>query len=282
MLMRTLSRGQAFDVLSSQANMAGYRAVIEASHRLQQPFAGGMTAAGKINPARVLVVGAGVAGLAAIQQAKNMNAIVSAFDVRDAAAEQVESMGAKFLRVDYEEDGDGGGGYAKEMSKEWFDAAFRMLEAEMPTLDAIITTALIPGRPAPTLITKKMVDLMRRGSVTCDLASEAGGNVETTRPGEVYVTENGVTCVGYTNWPSHMAKTASTTFGNNVTKFLLSLEKDGELCVEGLPCMSSAGVVAPAFRCWRPLGPPPHPLFHGMIEFCQPPCVRHPPVGCPL
>jgi NAD(P) transhydrogenase len=146
MLLRTLSRGQSFDVLSSQANIAGYRATIEAAARLQRPFAGGMTAAGRIDPARVLVIGAGVAGLAAIQQAKNMNAVVKAFDVRDAAAEQVESMGASFLRVDFEEDGSAAGGYAKEMSPEWFDAAFKMLEEEAKTTDAVITTALIPGR----------------------------------------------------------------------------------------------------------------------------------------
>ncbi|EGD79495.1 NAD(P) transhydrogenase [Salpingoeca rosetta] len=232
MLLRTLSRGQAFDVLSSQANIAGYRAVIEAAHHLEQPFAGGMTAAGKIPPARVLVVGAGVAGLAAIQQAKSMNAIVNAFDVREAAAEQVASMGAKFLKVPFEEKGDAAGGYAKEMSAEWFEAARAMLLREMPSLDVIITTALIPGKKAPVLITKQMVDAMHTGSVTVDLASEAGGNVETTRPGEVYTTDNGVTCLGYTNWPSQMARTASTLFGNNVTKFVLSMDKDEQWTVD--------------------------------------------------
>eukprot|EP00043_Microstomoeca_roanoka_P019277 m.215115 g.215115 ORF g.215115 m.215115 type:complete len:1052 (+) comp16972_c4_seq1:181-3336(+) len=232
MLLRTLSRGQAFDVLSSQANISGYRAVIEAANYLEQPFAGGMTAAGKLNPARVLVVGAGVAGLAAIQQAKNMNAIVSAFDVRSAAAEQVESMGARFLRVQSSETGDAAGGYAKEMSPEWFAAARAMLQEQMPSLDVIITTALVPGKKAPLLITKQMVDALHPGAVTVDLAAEAGGNIETTVPGKVYTTENGVIAVGFTNWPSRMAYTASTLFGNNVTKFILSLEKNDEWVVD--------------------------------------------------
>ena len=155
-----------------------------------------MTAAGRIDPARVLVVGAGVAGLAAIQQAKNMNAIVTAFDVRSAAAEQVESMGAKFLHVGTGEEGDAGGGYAKEMSPEWFAAADDMLLEECRTLDAIITTALIPGRDPPLLIKKPMIDAMGYGSITVDLAAESGfevgrGNVETTVPGEVTVTRTG-------------------------------------------------------------------------------------------
>ena len=184
---------------------------------MQKPFAGGMTAAGRIDPARVLVVGAGVAGLAAIQQAKNMNAQVLAFDVRSAAAEQVESMGAKFLQVEFEEAGDAGGGYAKEMSPEWFEAADAMLLKECENLDAIITTALIPGMDPPLLIKKNMVDAMPVGSVTIDLAAESGfavgrGNVETTVPGEVFVTPGGVTSVGYTNWPSLMASTASRMY----------------------------------------------------------------------
>jgi H+-translocating NAD(P) transhydrogenase len=228
MLLRTLSRGQAFDVLSSQANMAGYRAVIEAGNTLQRPFAGQSTAAGKIPPTRVMVVGAGVAGLAAIQAAKNLGAIVTSFDVRAAAAEQVEAMGAKFLKVEVEEDGSGAGGYAKEMSPEWFAAADKMLEKECRTTDVIITTALIPGRPAPKLIKDQMVANMPRGGVTVDLAAEAGGNVTMTKPGESYVTPNGVTCIGYTNMPSRMAFTASNLFSGNVTKFLLSMNKDGE------------------------------------------------------
>jgi NAD(P) transhydrogenase len=231
MLLRTLSRGQSFDVISSQANIAGYRAVIDASYNLQRPYAGQMTAAGKIQPTKVMVVGAGVAGLAAIQQAKNMNAIVTAFDVRAAAAEQVESMGATFLKVESDEDGSAAGGYAKEMSAEWFEAARKMLLEEVKTTNVIITTALIPGKKAPVLITKEMVENMPPGSVTVDLASEAGGNVETTVPGEV-VQVNNCTCVGYTNYPSRMASTASTLFGNNVTNFILSMEKDGALVID--------------------------------------------------
>jgi len=222
-LMRTLSRGQSFDVLSSQANIAGYRAVVEAGYALQRPFAGQMTAAGRLNPAKVMVCGAGVAGLAAIQQAKNLNAVVTAFDVRSAAKEQVESMGAKFLEVKSSESGDGGGGYAKEMSPEWFEAARKMLLEECKSTDAIITTAMIPGKKAPVLITTEMVENMPVGSVTVDLASEAGGNVECTVPGQVVEVGN-ATCVGYTNMPSRMAPTASTLLGNNMTKFLLSME----------------------------------------------------------
>jgi NAD(P) transhydrogenase len=222
-LLRTLSRGQSYDVLSSQANVAGYRAVIEAAHHMQRPFAGQMTAAGKIPPAKVLVVGAGVAGLAAMQLAKKKGAIVYGFDVRAAAAEQVESCGAKFLKVEFEEDGSGAGGYAKEMSPEWFKAAEEMLLKECANMDVIITTALIPGRKAPVLIKKNMVEAMPRGSVTVDLAAPAGGNVETTVPGQV-VQHKGVTCVGYTNIETRMASTASSLFGGNVTNFLLSMQ----------------------------------------------------------
>jgi len=192
---------------------------------MQRPFAGQMTAAGRINPAKVLVVGAGVAGLAAIQQAKNMAAVVNAFDVRTVAKEQVESMGAKFLEVPYKEDGSAAGGYAKEMSKEWHEAARQMLLQEMKTTNVIITTALIPGRKAPIMITKEMIAALPRGAITIDLAAEAGGNVETTVPNQVVQVGN-ATCVGFTNWPSQIANTASTLFGNNVTKFLLSMDKN--------------------------------------------------------
>lgn len=233
MLLRTLSRGQAFDVLSSQASISGYRAVIEAANHMQRPFAGQMTAAGKIPPSRVMVVGAGVAGLAAIQQAKNMNAVVTAFDVRAAAKEQVQSAGAQFLDVPFTEEGSGDGGYAKEMSPEWFEAAFKMLKEEAKKTNVIITTALIPGKKAPVLIKRDMVEVMPAGSVTVDLAAEAGGNVETTVPDQtVQVADNRVTSVGYTNMPSRMAHTASTMFGNNVTKLLLSMERDEKFVID--------------------------------------------------
>lgn len=188
---RTLSRGQTYDALSSQANISGYRAVIEASNKFGRFFAGQMTAAGKVPPAKVLVLGTGVAGLAAIQTAKNMGAIVRAFDVRPVTKEQVEAMGGQFLEVDYQEDGSGSGGYAKEMSKEWHAAAAKMLSKQCEEVDIVITTALIPGRSAPKMITKEMVALMKPGSVTVDLAAEAGGNVETTVRDEAIVTDNG-------------------------------------------------------------------------------------------
>jgi NAD(P) transhydrogenase len=225
LLLRTLSRGQAFDVLSSQANIAGYRAVIEAAGVLQRPFAGQSTAAGKIEPTRVMVVGAGVAGLAAIQTAKALGGIVSAFDVRSAAKEQVEAVGAKFLAVPFTESGDGSGGYAKEMSPEWFEAARKMLLKECEKTNVIITTALIPGKRAPILITRPMVENMPQGGVTVDVAAEAGGNVETTKPNEVItMPNNGVKCMGYTNLPSRMANISSQLFAGNVTKLLLSME----------------------------------------------------------
>lgn len=227
-LLRTLSRGQSYDVLSSQANIAGYRAVIEGANYMQRPFAGQMTAAGKIPPAKVLVVGAGVAGLAAMQLAKKKGAIVYGFDVRAAAKEQVEAVGAKFLEVELNEDGSGAGGYAKEMSAEWFQAADDMLLKECANIDVVITTALIPGRPAPVLIKEHHVAAMPYGGVTVDLAAPAGGNVATTKPGEVItVGDNHVTCVGYTNIESRMAMTASNLFAGNLTNFLLSM-KDKE------------------------------------------------------
>merc|ERR1719247_2459396 len=220
---RTLSRGQAFDALSSQANIAGYRSVIEASNSFGRFFAGQMTAAGKVPPAKVLVIGTGVAGLAAIQTAKNMGAVVNGFDVRPVAKDQVESMGAKFLEVDFEEDGSGAGGYAKEMSAEWHAAAEKLLADMSAECDIVITTALIPGRAAPVMIKKYMVDNMKAGSVTVDLAAEAGGNVETTEKDKSIVTENGVTCLGYTDLVSRLATTSSNLYANNQTKFLLSV-----------------------------------------------------------
>ena len=220
-LLRTLSKGQAYDVLSSQANLAGYRAVYEAAHFMQRPYGGSMTSAGKIQPSTVLVCGVGVAGLAAIQTAKKAGAIVKAFDVRAAAAEQAEAAGAQFIQIGGE-DGSAAGGYAKEMSEEWFDEARRVLLDVCRSTDVIITTAMIPGRAAPLLITKEMVEAMPSGGVTIDLASEAGGNVETTVPGEV-VKVGGVTCVGWTNMPGRIATTASTLFGGNVANLLTDM-----------------------------------------------------------
>ena len=219
---RTLSRGQTYDALSSQANISGYRAVLEAANEFGRFFAGQMTAAGKVPPAKVLVIGTGVAGLAAIQTAKNMGAIVRAFDVRPVTKEQVEAMGGHFLEVPYQEDGSGSGGYAKEMSKEWHAAARAMLTKQCEEVDIIITTALIPGRTAPIMVTNEMVAKMKSGSVTVDLAAEAGGNIETTKRDEKYITDNGVTCIGYTDLPSRLPTTSSSLYSNNISKFLLS------------------------------------------------------------
>ena len=222
MIPRTLSRGQTYDALSSQANISGYRAVLEASNCFGRFFAGQMTAAGKVPPAKVLVLGTGVAGLAAIQTAKNMGAIVRAFDVRPVTKEQVEAMGGTFLDVDYEEDGSGAGGYAKEMSKEWHAAAREMLTRQCEDVDIIVTTALIPGRTAPVMVTKEMISKMKSGSVTVDLAAENGGNIETTVRDEMIITDNGVTCIGYTDLPSRLPTTSSMLYANNISKFLLS------------------------------------------------------------
>mmetsp|Transcript_9527 Transcript_9527/g.13972 ORF Transcript_9527/g.13972 Transcript_9527/m.13972 type:complete len:1127 (-) Transcript_9527:228-3608(-) len=220
---RMLSRAQTYDVLSSQANIAGYRSVIEAAEEFPRFFAGQMTAAGKVAPAKVLVLGAGVAGLAAIQTAKNMGAIVRAFDVRPVTKEQVESMGATFLEVPFEEDGSGAGGYAKEMSDDFKKAQAKMMLEQAKDVDIIITTALIPGRKAPVLVDQEMLDAMKEGSVCVDLAAENGGNVMQTEANKIVTTANGVKIIGYTDMPSRLASTSTTLFGNNVAKFLLSI-----------------------------------------------------------
>lgn len=211
---RMLSRAQAYDVLSSQANIAGYRSVIEAANHFPRFFAGQMTAAGKVPPAKVLVLGVGVAGLAAIQTAKNMGAIVRAFDVRAVTKEQVESMGATFLEVPVNEDGAGAGGYAKEMSDEYKAAQAKLMLEQAADVDVIITTALIPGKKAPILVNQEMLDVMKPGSVLVDLAAANGGNVAQTEPNKVVTTANGVTIIGYTDLPSRLASTSSTLVGD--------------------------------------------------------------------
>lgn len=217
-----ISRAQVFDALSSMANIAGYKAVVEAANHFPRFMGGQITAAGKIPPAKVLVIGAGVAGLAAIAQAKSMGAIVRGFDTRPAVREQVQSLGAEFLEVNIKEDGTGQGGYAKEMSKEFIEAEMALFAKQAKEVDIIITTALIPGKPAPKLISREMVESMKPGSVLVDLASEAGGNVEVTKPGEVTV-HKGVTIVGYTDLPSRLPTQSSTLYSNNIVKFLLSI-----------------------------------------------------------
>ena len=196
---------------------------VEAGNEFGRFLAGQMTAAGKVPPAKVLVIGTGVAGLAAIQTGKNMGAIVRAFDVRPVTKEQVEAMGGQFLEVDYQEDGSGAGGYAKEMSKEWHAAAATMLGKQCEEVDIVITTANIPGRKAPLMITKEMVARMKSGSVTVDLAAESGGNIGTTVADEKFVTENRVTCLGYTDLASRLPTTSSSLYSNNISKFLLSM-----------------------------------------------------------
>merc|ERR1712226_1110935 len=217
-----ISRAQVFDALSSMGNISGYRAVVEASNHFGRFFTGQITAAGKVPPAKVLVIGGGVAGLAAVGQAKNMGAIVRAFDVRPAVKEQVKSMGGEFLEVEIEEDGSTEGGYAKEMSKEFIEAEMQLFHDQCKDVDIVITTALIPGRTAPILIKKYMIDDMKPGSVVVDLAAEAGGNIETIKPGEVY-TYNDVTHIGFTDLPSRLPTQASTLYANNISKLLLSM-----------------------------------------------------------
>ncbi|MFT4622496.1 MAG: NAD(P) transhydrogenase subunit alpha [Myxococcota bacterium] len=217
-----ITRAQAYDVLSSMANIAGYRAVIEAANRFGRFFAGQITAAGKSPPAKVLVIGAGVAGLAAIAAARSLGAVVRAFDVRPAAKEQVESLGADFLMLDFEESGDGGGGYAKLMSDEFIAAEMALFAAQAAEVDIIITTALIPGRRAPVLITSEMVASMSPGSVVVDLAARQGGNCEATVPGQVVVVD-GVTIIGLMDLTSHLPTHASQFFGQNLVNLLRDL-----------------------------------------------------------
>jgi H+-translocating NAD(P) transhydrogenase len=220
---RTLSRAQQFDTLSSMANCAGYRAIVEASHAFPGFFAGQMTAAGRVAPAKVLVVGGGVAGLAAAGAARGLGAVVRIFDTRAAVAEQAKSMGADFLTVDIAESGEGAGGYAKQMSDAFINAERALFEAQARDgVDVIVTTALVPGQPAPKLITQAALDALKHGSVVVDLAAEAGGNCVATVPGETIKTPNGVSVIGFADLPSRMPATASTLFSNNATKFLLS------------------------------------------------------------
>ncbi|MEQ1570089.1 MAG: Re/Si-specific NAD(P)(+) transhydrogenase subunit alpha, partial [Myxococcota bacterium] len=219
-----ISRAQKMDVLSSMANISGYRAVIEAANLLPRFFAGQITAAGKTPPARVLVIGAGVAGLAALGAARGLGAEVYAFDTRKAAREQVESMGAKFLTVEIEESGEGGGGYGKEMSPAFIAAEMALFREQAPHADVVITTALIPGKKAPLLWTRDMVELMKSGAVVVDLAAAQGGNCEVTRADEV-VDHGGVSVVGYTDLTSRMAGHASQFFARNVVHLLDDMSK---------------------------------------------------------
>lgn len=257
-----ISRAQTFDALSSMANIAGYKAVLEASNHFGRFLTGQVTAAGKIPPSKVLVIGAGVAGLSAIATARRMGAIVRGFDTRPAVREQVQSLGAEFVEVDFQEDGAGQGGYAKEMSKEFIEAEMKLFMEQAREVDIIITTALIPGKPAPKLITKEMVAAMKPGSVIVDLAAEAGGNCEATIPGQL-ASYKDVTIIGYTDLPSRLPTQSSTLYSNNITKYLLSMApKDKSFgidfkdeVVRGSIVTLNGEVVPPA----TPSAPPPPP-----------------------
>ncbi|WP_418064299.1 Re/Si-specific NAD(P)(+) transhydrogenase subunit alpha [Pimelobacter simplex] len=228
-----ISRAQSMDVLSSMANVAGYRAVVESAHEFGRMFTGQVTAAGKIPPARVFVVGAGVAGLAAIGAASAMGAIVRAFDVRPEVAEQVESMGAQFVHVDMEQEVSSDG-YAKEMSEAQVAATAAMYDEEARAADIVITTALIPGRPAPSLITAETVAGMKNGSVIVDMAAANGGNAAGTVADQKVVTANGVTILGYTDLAGRLAAQTSQLYGTNIVNLLklLTPEKDGNLTLD--------------------------------------------------
>lgn len=214
-----ISRAQKVDALSSMANIAGYRAVVEAANKFGSFFTGQYTAAGKVPPAKVLIIGAGVAGLAAIAAARGLGAIVRAFDTRAAVKEQVESLGGEFLELEFEESGEGKGGYAKVMSKEFIDAEMALFREQAKSVNIVITTALIPGKKAPTLWTADMVRAMKPGSVIVDMAAEQGGNCELTKPGEVVV-EHGVTIIGYSDLPSRMSNVSSDLYGTNLWHLL--------------------------------------------------------------
>ena len=232
-LPRQLSRAQKMDALTSMAGISGYRAVIEAANAFGRFFNGQITAAGKVPPAKVFIAGAGVAGLAAIGTAANLGAIVRANDTRAEVADQVKSLGGEFVKVDYEEEGAGGGGYAKVMSEGFQQAQREMYAKQAKDADIIITTALIPGKPAPKLISAEMVKSMKPGSVIVDMAGEQGGNCELTEPGQAVV-KHGVTIIGYTDLTSRLAKQSSTLYANNLFRLSEELVKTGSVTPDGV------------------------------------------------
>ncbi|EJA5411283.1 Re/Si-specific NAD(P)(+) transhydrogenase subunit alpha [Salmonella enterica subsp. enterica serovar 4,[5],12:i:-] len=229
-----ISRAQSLDALSSMANIAGYRAIVEAAHEFGRFFTGQITAAGKVPPAKVMVIGAGVAGLAAIGAANSLGAIVRAFDTRPEVKEQVQSMGAEFLELDFKEEAGSGDGYAKVMSEAFIKAEMALFAAQAKEVDIIVTTALIPGKPAPKLITRDMVDSMKAGSVIVDLAAQNGGNCEYTVANQVVTTDNGVQVIGYTDLPGRLPTQSSQLYGTNLVNLLklLCKEKDGNIDVD--------------------------------------------------
>jgi len=254
-LLPRISRAQSMDVLSSQSNLAGYRAVIEAVQATSKALPMMMTAAGTVAPAKVLVLGAGVAGLQAIATAKRLGAVVSAFDVRPAVKEQVESLGAKFVEVKADANAETSGGYAKEMDDDYKRRQAEALAAVVPAQDIIITTALIPGRPAPELLTAAMLASMKAGSVIVDLAAANGGNCKATKADEIVRSENGVTIIGYTDMPSRAAIDASPLYARNLYNFVstlmmekgstaLTIKSDDEL-IKGTLVLKGGQVVHP-------------------------------------
>lgn len=267
-----ISRAQKLDALSSMANIAGYRAVIEAAQHFGRFFTGQITAAGKVPPAKVLVIGAGVAGLAAIGAAKSMGAIVRAFDTRPEVKEQVESMDGEFLLLDFEEEGSGAGGYAKVMSDEFIAAEMALFAEQAKEVDIIITTALIPGKPAPELITAEMVESMKPGSVIVDLAAEQGGNCKLTEADKIVV-KHDVTLIGYTDLPSRLAAQSSQLYGTNLRNMLSDMcpDKDGQLVVDMEDeVVRGTTVVKDGQITW----PPPAPKLSA-----APPPKKEPPVA---
>ncbi|WP_288478046.1 Re/Si-specific NAD(P)(+) transhydrogenase subunit alpha [uncultured Pantoea sp.] len=229
-----ISRAQSLDALSSMANIAGYRAIVEAAHEFGRFFTGQITAAGKVPPAKVMVIGAGVAGLAAIGAAGSLGAIVRAFDTRPEVKEQVQSMGAEFLELDFEEEAGSGDGYARVMSEAFIRAEMALFASQAKEVDIIVTTALIPGKPAPELITAEMVASMQPGSVIVDLAAQTGGNCALTVADQVTVTPNGVKIIGYTDLPSRLPTQSSQLYGTNLVNLLklLCKEKSGEIAID--------------------------------------------------
>ncbi len=273
-----LTRAQKLDALSSMALVAGYRAVVVAAHHFDSFFAGQMTAAGKVTPARVLVIGAGVAGLAAIAAARGLGAIVLAFDTRAEVKDQVRSLGAEFIEVELTETGEGGGGYARAMSEAFIAAEMELFRQHAPELDVVITTALVPGRPAPKLWLADMVARMKRGSVIVDLAAEQGGNCELTRPGHVVV-EHGVTIVGFTDYTRPMAHTASQLYGTNLVHLLEELGGADafEIDLED-EVIRGALVVHRGEITWSPPSAAPRPAPTAAAAPRRPAAVPQPPL----
>jgi len=254
-----ITRAQKMDTLSAMANIAGYRAVVEAANNFPRFFGGQITAAGRIDPAKVMVIGAGVAGLSAIGAARALGAIVRAFDPRSATKDQVASMGAEFLELDIKEEGEGKGGYAKQMSDEFLKAEMALFAAQAMQVDIIITTALIPGKPAPKLITTGMVESMKPGSVIVDLAAEQGGNCTLTEPGKV-AHHKGVTIIGYTDLPSRMSSMSSQLYGSTIVALLGDLKNDEGLHVDlDDEVVRGAIVLHDGKMMWPPPLPPAPP-----------------------